>query len=430
MKILHIAAHMGGGIGSAYVGLGTCGQEQSVLLLEPPVDVEAVERVRSSGFRILAGLNGEDMQRELANADLVVFSWHHHPALTKFLHDLPPVPIRSVLWCHVSGNYFPEVSPGFVQKFNQAIFATPFTLELPQIKAMGEEWVRAHCSVVYGLNDLQRFAQIHRTPHDNYTIGYVGTMGFCKLHPDFTDFCGEVRLPDARFLMVGAPSTQKKILDSAAQRGISGQFSFCGQLPDVTGALEQMDVFGYLLNPQHFGATENALLEAMAAGLPVIALDQCVERGIIRDGQTGLLVHTPEEYGKAVRFLRDNPEAAERLGAAAQKDILKRYDIRTNRQRFLAACERALAGKKSLHRFADFFTGEPADWFLTGVGTDRECFANGHPEDAGRIFHEQTKGSPAHYFRYFPEDARLARWTRDLRKGQEEANESKNKTSH
>lgn len=410
MKILHIAAHMGGGIGSAYAGLGTCGQEQSILLLEPPIDKGAVERVRASGFRVLTEPDHVDVQKELADADLVVFSWHHHPALTRFLYHLPPVPMCSILWCHVSGNYFPHISAEFVQKYDQVIFATPFSMELPQIRAIGGKWLQEHSSVVYGLNDLRRFAQIPRTPHESYTIGYVGTMGFCKLHPDFIDFCDEVGLPNARFLMVGAPSTQQELMASASQKGIAGQFFFPGQLPDVSQALGEMDVFGYLLNPQHFGATENALLEAMAAGLPVIAINQCVERGIIRDGETGLLVRSPEEYGSAVRFLHTHPEEAARLGASAQRDILTRYNIQDNRNRFLAACERALREEKRIHRFDDFFSGEPADWFLTGVGKDRECFEDAHPEDAGRIFHERTKGSPAHYCQYFPEDKRLAAW--------------------
>ena len=44
MRILHIAAHMGGGIGAAYAGLGDCGQEQSILLLEPPQDAASLTR--------------------------------------------------------------------------------------------------------------------------------------------------------------------------------------------------------------------------------------------------------------------------------------------------------------------------------------------------------------------------------------------------
>ena len=53
MRILHIAAHMGGGIGAAYAGLGDCGQEQSILLLEPPQDAASLTRVREAGFRVI-----------------------------------------------------------------------------------------------------------------------------------------------------------------------------------------------------------------------------------------------------------------------------------------------------------------------------------------------------------------------------------------
>lgn len=414
MKLLHIASHIGGGIGSAYAGLGDCGQEQRILLLEPPQDQTALDKVQFAGFQIVQASDDFHIEAELSWADIVVFSWHHHPALTRFLHDFPAVPIRSILWCHVSGNYFPCISAEFVRQFDQSIFATPFSLDLPQIKALGDEYLQKRCGVVYGLNDLTRFAHIERNAHDRYTVGYVGTMGFCKLHPNFVDFCAAVGLQDTRFLMVGAPSTQTELLKSAEEKGIAGQFQFYGQLPDVAPALAQMDVFGYLLNPQHFGATENALLEAMAAGLPVVALDQCVERGIIRDGRTGLLVHSPEEYGKAVRYLRENPEKAALLGAQAQIDVMERYELQANRQRFLAACRRAGAREKRLHHFDAFFTGEPANWFLSAVESDRQCFEENRPQEAGLIFREKTKGSPAHYHSYFPEDHRLAQWTEQI----------------
>lgn len=410
MKILHIAAHMGGGIGSAYAGLGGCGQEQKILLLEPPRDRTALDRVRSAGFQIIQAAECYSVERELEWADVAVFSWHHHPALTGFLHNFPAVPIRSILWCHVSGNYFPHISAEFVEQFDQSIFASPFSLDLPQVKALGHVYLKSHCDVVYGLNDLSRFTRIKKKPHAHYTVGYVGTMGFCKLHPSFIDFCAAAGTPDTQFLMVGSPSTQKELLTSAEEKGIAGQLQFCGQLPDVAPALAQMDVFGYLLNPQHFGATENALLEAMAAGLPVVALDQCVERGIIRDGRTGLLVHSPEEYGNAVRYLQENPEKAALMGAQARKDIMECYGIQANRQRFLAACQRADAREKRLHHFCEFFTGEPADWFLSAVETDRACFEEDRPQDAGLIFCERTKGSPAHYSSVFPDDRQLERW--------------------
>ena len=410
MKILHIAAHMGGGIGSAYTGLGTCGQEQSVLLLEPPQDMTAVERVKAAGFRIIQSASVAETEHELEQADAVVFSWHHHPVLTKFLHDFPSVPIRSVLWCHVSGNYFPAIPAEFLEKFDQCMFATPYSLNLPQVQALGKEYIQEHFSVVYGLNDLSSFSRIQRKLHHSFKIGYVGTLGFCKLHPDFVEFCAAVDLPDAEFMMVGSPSTKETILNTAAEKGIAEQFQFRGQLKDIKPALAEMDVFSYLLNPQHFGATENALLEAMAAGLPVVALDQCVERHIIKDGVTGLLVRSPEEYGKAVRFLYENPSKAAEIGANARAEVLQTYALQNNRERFLLSCQRAVVRPKKEHRFDNFFVGEPADWFLSCVEEDRQCFEENRVQDAGLIFHEKTKGSPMHYHSYFLQDKRLTQW--------------------
>lgn len=414
MKLLHIAAHIGGGIGAAYIGLGTCGLDQTILLLEPPQDQTMLSKVKDAGFHVLQNADDFVVERELRQADAVVFSWHHHPAMTLFLQQMPAIPIRSILWCHVSGNYFPHISADFVRKFDETIFATPFSLELPQICALGNAYLKKHCSVVYGLNDLSSFSQIRRMPHRSYTIGYVGTIGFCKLHPDFVNFCAAIKLPDVRFLMVGTPVVREQLLAHAASKGIADRFQFCGQVSDVAQMLAQMDAFGYLLNPQHFGATENALLEAMATGIPAIALNQCVERGIVRNRNTGLLVRSPEEYGCAIRYLYSHPNKAEQLGAAGRDDILGRYRIQSNRQRFLTVCKRALGRKKRVHKFDNFFIGEPADWFLSCVSADRVCFEENRAQDSGPIFHERTKGSPIHYHKYFPKDERLGQWAQQV----------------
>jgi len=410
MKILHIAAHMGGGIGSAYAGLGTCAQQQTVLILEKPIDLDSLSNVEAEGFRIVAQPGADQLRYELEQADIVVFSWSHHPALTELMVKFPDVQIRSGLWCHVSGNYFPHIYPEFLRKFDNAMFATPFSLSLPQVRELGNDYIEEHFGVVYGLGDLTRFAKVDGEPHDKFVIGYVGTHGFCKLHPDFVEFCAAVDILNVEFAMVGTPSTKDEILKAADHFGIADRFTFYGQVADVPSMLSKMDVFSYLLNPQHFGATENALLEAMATGLPVIALDQCVESVIIKHEKTGLLVDSPQSYGKAVRRLFEDKNLSARLGKSAREDVLQRFEISANRKRFIDVCQRGMNMQKKIHGFSGFFGETPADWFLSCVGTDRSCFLENRVKAAGLIFHEPTKGSPQHYHAYFPEDDSLASW--------------------
>ena len=414
MKILHIAVHVGGGIGSAFAGLSTCGQEQSILLLEEPEDRNSLARVKDAGFRILINPDSITTEQELKQADIVVFNWYHHPKLAKFLHSFPSIAIRSILWSHVSGNYFPHIPGGFLTEFDQVMFTTPFSLHLPQVESLGNDFLREHCQVVYGMGDLRRIKEVHRTRGTTFSIGYTGTLSFCKLHPAFVDFCAAVTIPNARFVLAGSPSAKQQILSSARRKGIDKQFEFLGHVSDISHALSQMDIYGYLLNPQHFGTTENALLEAMAAGLPVVALDQCVERWIIRDGLTGLLVHSPEEYGNALRFLYENPQKAARLGQQARTDTLEQYRIRDNQQCFLTVCQKALLNEKHRHKFAEYASENPSDWFMSCVNDGKDCFEENRAQDAGWIFHEHTKGSPIHYHTLFPENPRLALWAKQL----------------
>ncbi len=416
MRILHIAAHVGGGIGSTYIGLKTGGEQHRILLLEKPLDTVTLSRVKEAGFEIILDADREQIVEELEAADIVVINWTHHPAMTKFLIEFPKIPIRSILWCHVSGNYYPIVPADFVKHFDQVMFATPFSLKLPQFRALGDDYINEHFHVVYGLNDLSRFGKIERKEHDEFRIGYVGTLGFCKLNPDFADYCSAIDITDAKFVMAGNAANQEQIMMRYKQNSGKNEFLFLGQVKDVPAVLSELDVFGYLLNPQHFGATENALLEAMAAGLPVVALEQCVEKYIIKNKETGLLVKSPSEYRQAIRYLYDNPEKAMEIGVNAREKTLEQYDIEKNRQRFAKTCERAEKYEKKIHTFDDFFKGEPSKWFLSCVGQEeRKYFEDDRLDELGKIFYEPTKGSPTHYHDYYQDDNRLSDWADSLK---------------
>ena len=412
MNVLHIAAHMGGGIGSAFVGMGTLGYQQSILLLEEPINKGSLARVEAAGFKIIIRPNMDEALQLIQNADVVVFSWMHHPAVTQFLCQLPDVAMHTMLWSHVSGNYFPAVKPAFLRLFHQCAFATPYTMTLPDVAAMGTDYANEHFKVVYGLGEVKRFANVQKRPHDGFVIGYVGTLNFCKLHPRFLDFCAAAADTGAEWVLIGDPAPSDELLQGATQRGLMDNIRLVGYSDDILGQLAGMDAFGYLLNPQHYGATENALLEAMAAGVPVVALDQNVERIIIKHDQTGFLVDSPEAYTRAIHHIRNHDVS--HMTHKAHADILERFDIETNRQRMRTCMETCASYEKSIHSFKDFFGNTPSDWFLSAVDADKDCFTHNRAQDAGRIFHEPTKGSPRHYATYFPDDVRLKAWTQQI----------------
>jgi len=414
IKVLHISAHAGGGLGQAFVGLVNDSLLQTLILLEEPINKKHIPIMEKEGFRILICPNSAQMNEEIEAADVVMFSWSHHPAVTKFMYNFPEIPIRSTLWVHVSGNYFPSVTADFLRLFDQVVFATPYTLSLPEVQSCGQDYAEGHFDVVYGMGDLRKFNVVQRVPHDKFVVGYVGTLNFCKLHPDFISFCAAIDIPNVEFALIGDLSAKDELLLAAREKGIDEKIKFYGYMDNIPQMLARMDVFGYLLNPQHYGATENALLEAMVAEVPVIAIEQCVEQCIIKNGITGFLVNDPKTYADAVRSVYEKPDLAVSLAANARNDILSRYKQEDNLKRLLARFHDALSNNKRQHNFKNYLGNSPSDWFLSAVNSDKNCFLENRAQDAGYIFHEPTKGSPKHYYNYFPEDKRLELWAHQL----------------
>jgi glycosyltransferase involved in cell wall biosynthesis len=111
-----------------------------------------------------------------------------------------------------------------------------------------------------------------------------------------------------------------------AELGIQDSVVFLGLRRDVVKLLQQS--WGFVL-PSRWEGMPNALLEAMACGLPCVATRVSGSEDIISDGINGLLVEPeqPAEMAQALRRIIEDTDLAQRLGKEARITIVRDYQL-------------------------------------------------------------------------------------------------------
>ena len=422
--VLHITTHMGGGVGKVLSGIASYANEHAmkyqhrILLLEQPEKMNFIEICNTHGVEISIAKCKKDVLSAMRAADIVQLEWWHHPLMAGFLADFPQEAMRLVIWSHISGCYYPCIPEKFLQIPMQLLFTSDYSFENLYWSDAGRNWAKKNCSMVNSSGGFEGI-QSDRVAHEGFTIGYIGTQSYAKLHPDFVQYCKEVSdLPGVRFTMVGDKTNAEQILADASVVGIQDKFCLIDYVSDVSQEFAKMDVFGYLLNPTHFGTTENVLLEAMAAGLPVVCLDQCAERCLVQHGETGLLVHNPEEYRETIEFLYKHPEERRRLGENARRYVCQRFSVENTLHKLSTVYDEVLQHEKRIYNFQRVFGEQPYEYFLACLPEklQQEFEANLKknsalvPQSWPRILKERSKSSLRHFCRNYPEDTVLQRW--------------------
>ncbi|MEI6634084.1 MAG: glycosyltransferase [Chlamydiota bacterium] len=124
----------------------------------------------------------------------------------------------------------------------------------------------------------------------------------------------------AALVVVGDGASRAELECMAGELGIAARVRFLGPRRDVAGILRACDSF--VLHSLSEGMP-NALLEAMACGLPCAAANVGGVKDLVRDGENGLLVEpsNPEALAEALKAILDDGERAGRMGAAARETV-------------------------------------------------------------------------------------------------------------
>src|SRR5205814_41154 len=151
---------------------------------------------------------------------------------------------------------------------------------------------------------------------------------------------------EPRLLLVGDGVLQPQLKRMVMELNIQDNVEFLGLRTDIIDLLQQS--WGFVLPSRNEGMP-NALLEAMACGLPCIATRVSGSEDVIADGFNGILVASeqPAEMACALRRLIEDTELAQCLGREGRATVVREYQLTHIIQRCLDLYRRLLAENDS-----------------------------------------------------------------------------------
>lgn len=198
--------------------------------------------------------------------------------------------------------------------------------------SMEKEGVRAEQVVVIP-NGVRFPANVRRdrsvvaglAPADAPLVGTVGRLRPQKGHTVLLEAFARVG-GAAHLLIIGDGELRAGLAVQAEGLGIGKQVHFLGVRSDLPALYAALDVYAH---PALFEGMPNAVMEAMAAGLPVVATEADGTRALIRDRVTGWLVPTGDADALAARLqeVLADPERARQVGAAAAAYIRENFSV-------------------------------------------------------------------------------------------------------
>jgi len=168
-----------------------------------------------------------------------------------------------------------------------------------------------------------------------------------KDHPMFLRAAARVRasIPDAGFVIAGEGELMESLRELAVQLGIQDDVFFIGRCDNVADLLFASDVGVLSSRAEGFA---NAILEYMAAGLPVVATDVGGAREAIAESETGFVVASGDDKKMAERIIEllNEPKRARAMGERGKLIAAEKFSCDRHLQNTLELYDELLSAPK------------------------------------------------------------------------------------
>jgi glycosyltransferase involved in cell wall biosynthesis len=264
------------------------------------------------------------------------------------------------LVAHVGNHPNPGTGAAF-RKFCLLVqLGRPFTHRLVCCSRYVQEGVMRHfgvrkgeTAVVYNGVAVEEFAaraacaRAGRRRDSVFTIGMVARLEIHKDQPTLIRAAGLLTRGGHRFevWLVGEGSRRDELEALIREEGVADRVKLLGVRRDVAELVGRMDVFAFATTPDE--GLGIALIEAMAAGVPVVASDVGACREVLEDGALGLLVPPGDHraLAEAILLARSHAEAARRRAERALDKVRRDFTMEAMAGRYAGLLGLTSGGK-------------------------------------------------------------------------------------
>ncbi len=183
-------------------------------------------------------------------------------------------------------------------------------------------------------------------PAGAFLIGIVARITPIKGHLRLLDVFAKIvrRVPRAILVIAGDGSARGAVEAQIAKLGLEQNVYVLGERRDIPLILAALDVFCL---PSETEGMPITLLEAMAAGRPVVVSAVGAMPEVVTDGVSGFVAppFDAAAFERALVELADHPEEAERMGQAGRDRVFRDFNAETALENYEALYRRMLNGK-------------------------------------------------------------------------------------
>jgi glycosyltransferase involved in cell wall biosynthesis len=221
-----------------------------------------------------------------------------------------------------------EISYRLMAGFPDAVFAV-------------SELVRQHCievdridptrvqTIYNGLNLADWNTTPRLDPVGTFVITTVGNIRRIKGHDIFIEAAALIvpQFPNVSFSIAGEvlePAYFEELQTFVRKLDLTSRFHFAGGVTNLREHLATADVF---VLPSRSEGFSNAIIEAMAASLPVVATNVGGNAEAVQDGLSGFIVPSedPQALAGAITKLLSDPASAKAMGAAGKRRATEKF---------------------------------------------------------------------------------------------------------